>query len=259
MVLDPGAHDLLGLEQRLRDLMQPRDVVLVMLDGIERDGVRQVGEVRVDASLGIDRHLVVLQVVIIHPLLQVAEEEVVGGPVLLAESLGRDGLDARQKAGVDLVPVGDGGQRVVAELVVVAVVADGRGPGGGELEVRLPRLLEERVLRGEAGLDGVDRLRLGGGGEGGKYESGGDCKGERRRTHSRSVAEEARMCGRRVLAAMRTPSGRSSRRFRGRIRRDQRSRNARSIHVWRRRSASSTAISSASRAGAGRSSSARRW
>ena len=42
------------------------------------------------------RHLVFFEVVILNALLQLAEEEIVGDPVLLGEARGIDGLDAGQ-------------------------------------------------------------------------------------------------------------------------------------------------------------------
>ena len=95
------------------------------------------------AALRIDGHLVILQVVIFLAFLQVAQEEVVRGAVFFAETSGRDGLDASEIRGVDLVAADDGGERVVAELVVVTVVADGGGERGREFEGGLPGLGEE--------------------------------------------------------------------------------------------------------------------
>ncbi len=141
--LDAGAHHVFGLEQRLGDPVQARDVVVVVLDGVERDGEREVGEVGVGAALRVDGHLVILQVVVLGAFLEVAQEQVVRGAVFLAEAFGRDGLDADEVGGVQVVAALDGGEGVVAELVVVAVVADGGGEGGGQAQVGLPGVFEQ--------------------------------------------------------------------------------------------------------------------
>ena len=146
VVLYAGAEDVFGLEEGARNLVEARDVVLVVLDGVEGHGEREVGDAGVDAA----GHLVVLEVVVVHALLQVVEEEVVRGAVFLGEALGRDSLDADKVGGAGLMALRGGGEGVVAELVVVAVVADARGEGGGELEGGLPGLGEEGVLGGQA-------------------------------------------------------------------------------------------------------------
>ena len=97
MILHSRAQHVLGLQQRVRDLMQPRDVVLVMLDRVERHRVRQIGQPRMNAALRRHRHLVILQIEVIDVLLHVPQKEVVRRPILLAEPLGRNRLDLRQK------------------------------------------------------------------------------------------------------------------------------------------------------------------
>ena len=142
-----------------------------MLDGVEGDGVGEVGERGVGAAAGADGHLVLLEVEVVGGLLEVAQEKIVGGTVFFGETFGGDGLDAGEVGRVDVVAALDGGEGVVAELVVVAVVADSGGEGGGKLEVGLPGLGEESVLRGETG-GGV----VGGGGlreDGGAEDEGG--------------------------------------------------------------------------------------
>ena len=86
------------------NLVEAGDVVLVVLDGVEGHGEREVGEAGVDAAqLPSTRHLVLLQVVVVHALLQVAEEEVVRDAVFFGEAVRGDGLDAGEVGGVDLV------------------------------------------------------------------------------------------------------------------------------------------------------------
>ena len=62
----------------------------------------------------------------------------------------RDGLQAAEKASVGLVALGDGGERVLGELVVVAIVAESRGALGKVAQVGLVLLFEKGVLGGEA-------------------------------------------------------------------------------------------------------------
>jgi hypothetical protein len=50
VIVHSGAEHLLGLEEGLGDLVQAGDVVLVVLDGVEGHGKREVGEVGVDAA-----------------------------------------------------------------------------------------------------------------------------------------------------------------------------------------------------------------
>ena len=49
LVFHAGAQNFGGLAQDARNLVQARDVVLVVLDGIEGHGKRQIGEAGVDA------------------------------------------------------------------------------------------------------------------------------------------------------------------------------------------------------------------
>ncbi len=167
VVLDADAEDVFGLEEGAGDLVKARDVVFIVLHGVEGHGEREVGDAGVNASSatgGAERHFVVFEVVVVHRFLEVAQEEVVGDAIGIGETFGGDGLDAGEISGVDLVATGVSGESVVAELVVVAVVADRGGEGGGELEVGLPGLGEEGVLGGDAG---------GGGGGCGLGERGG--------------------------------------------------------------------------------------
>ena len=153
VVLHAGAQDFLGLGEDAGDLVEAGDVVLVVLDGVERDGEREVGEVGVRAVHLRDGHLVFFEAVVVEALLEGAHEQVVGELILLGEAGGGDGFEAGEKGLVGGVPAGDAGERVVVELVVVAVVAVGGGALGGVLEVGLILLFEESVLGGEAGFE----------------------------------------------------------------------------------------------------------
>src|SRR5208283_5835205 len=92
-----------------------------------RDGLWKIGERSVDAILLIDGHFVLFEVEVGDALLQNANEQVVGELILVGESGGGDGLEAREEIAVDLIALVNGGERVFGELVVVAIVAEGRG------------------------------------------------------------------------------------------------------------------------------------
>ena len=77
--------------------MEARDVVLVVLDGVEWHGKREVSEVDMDATAATGctkGHLELFEVVVLDALLKLAEEKVVGDLVLLGEAGRIDGLDA---------------------------------------------------------------------------------------------------------------------------------------------------------------------
>ena len=97
LVFHAGAEDFDGLGQDLRNLVQTRDVVLVVFDGIERHGERQIGEAGMDAVLLVDGHLVFFEVEVGDALLQNANQQVVRELVLIGEAGGRDRLQARKE------------------------------------------------------------------------------------------------------------------------------------------------------------------
>ena len=158
VVFHAGAKDFGGLGEDARNLLQAGDVVLVVLDGIEGDGERQVREAGMDAVLLVDGHLVFFEVVVGDALLQNANEQIVGESVLVGEAGGGDGLKARQEILVGLMALGDGGERVVGELVVVAIVAEGRGALGKVAEIGFVLFIEESVLRRQSIGDGFGVL-----------------------------------------------------------------------------------------------------
>ena len=90
-------QNVFDLQQRRRDLMEPSDVILVVLDRIERNGIGQIGEVRVQSALRGDRHLVILEVPVVRVFLKSAHEQIVRRLILFVESFRRDRFDARQE------------------------------------------------------------------------------------------------------------------------------------------------------------------
>jgi hypothetical protein len=129
-----------------------------MLDGVEGNRERQIGESGVDAILLVDGHLEFLERVIRDALLEDTDEKIVGELILLGESGCGDGLEAGEEVLIGLVALADGGKREVGELVVIAVVAEGGGALGEVAEVGFVLLLEEGVLSREALGDGLGVL-----------------------------------------------------------------------------------------------------
>ncbi len=73
VIVHSGAEDFLGLEEGARDLVEARDVVLVVLDGIEWHGKREVGEVDMDATAAAgcaEGHLELFEVVVLRRALE---------------------------------------------------------------------------------------------------------------------------------------------------------------------------------------------
>jgi hypothetical protein len=172
-----------------------------MLDGVEGHGEREVGQVGVDAASAAgraERHLVFFEVVVFDALLELAEEEVVRDEVLLGKACGIDGLDASKVGEIALVAVSGGGERVIAELVVVAIVPDGGSEGGVQLESGLPGVVEEGVLGGQARVYRGGRLGRGELSSSGEEESEGD---EGIGTHAERVPERPELRAQKIQAA----------------------------------------------------------
>src|SRR3954453_7496308 len=121
-----------------------------MLDGVERNGERQIRQVCVDAVLLSDRHLVFLEIEVGYALFKGANHEFLGELVLIGKAGGCDGLQSPQEVRVGLVPLLDGGKRVVSELVVVAIVTESGCALRKIAEIGFVLLVKERVLCGEA-------------------------------------------------------------------------------------------------------------
>jgi len=90
------------------DLVKPRDVVLVVLDRVERDRQWQIREAGMDAILLVDGHLVLFEVEVGDALPEDANQKVVGELVLIGESSTRDGSQPAQEGFISFVTLNDG-------------------------------------------------------------------------------------------------------------------------------------------------------
>jgi hypothetical protein len=129
--------------------MKTGNVVLVVLERVEWDRKRQVGEAGVDAILLVNRHLVLFEVVVGDALPQDTNKEVVRELVLLGEPSGRDSFEPGQEGLVGLVELGDGIEGAVAKPVVISIVAESGGTLGKVPQIGLVLLVEKGVLGGE--------------------------------------------------------------------------------------------------------------
>src|SRR5216683_814193 len=108
LVFNAGAKDFGGLGEDSGDMMKTGNVVLVVLEGVEWDRKRQVGEAGVDAILLVNWHLVLFEVVVGDALPENTNKEVVRELVLVGEPGGRDSFEPGQEGLVGLVELGDG-------------------------------------------------------------------------------------------------------------------------------------------------------
>ncbi len=149
-VFDSSAQDFGGLTEHAGNLAKPGDVVFIVLDRIKRDGKREVCKTGMNAVLLIDWHLVLFEIEVGDALLQNTNEEVVRELVLIGETRTRDGFKPGKEGFVGFVALGNRVERILGELVVVAIVAIGRGAFGKVAEIGLVLLFEKSVLGGEA-------------------------------------------------------------------------------------------------------------
>src|SRR6202789_2536497 len=124
VVLHTCAQNVLRLLERLRNLVQTRDVVLIMLHRIERHRERKIGQPRMNAAHPADRHLVLFQVVVLHPLLGLKQKQIVRYQVLLRKTGRVDRLDLRQIGYLEVVLMRNRSQRIVPKLIVIPVVSN---------------------------------------------------------------------------------------------------------------------------------------
>lgn len=133
--------------------MQASDVVFVVLDRVEGRGTRQVGKTRMNASAAprcAERHFELFEIVVIQALLELAEKKVVRDQILVRKAGRIDRLDLGQVGNLALMACSRSAKRVIAELVVVAIVADSSRLRGIHLESGLPRVVKKGVLSSQA-------------------------------------------------------------------------------------------------------------
>ena len=94
LVLHSGAKDFSGLGEDARNLMQTRDVVLIVLYRVERDRKWKVRKTGMDAVLLADGHLVLFEIEVSNALLQHADQKIVRELSWSEKPAGRDGLKA---------------------------------------------------------------------------------------------------------------------------------------------------------------------
>src|SRR5260221_11744190 len=97
-----------------------------------------------------DRHLKFSQVEVGDALLEDTNEEVVGELILVGKAGDGDGIKAAQESMVGFVAVSNGGERIVAELIVVAEGAVRSHASGGVGEVGLVLLVQKVGLPNQA-------------------------------------------------------------------------------------------------------------
>src|SRR5258706_12852854 len=117
-----------------------------------------------NAILLVDWHLVFFEVEVGDTVLQDTNKEIVGKLVLVGESSARDGFKPGEEGLIRVVVLGDGVERAVGELVVVAVVSEGGSALGKIAEIGFVLLLKKSVQGaavvgdwlGILGKDGAD-------------------------------------------------------------------------------------------------------
>src|SRR5579862_3797053 len=98
--------------------MEPSDVVLVLLHGVERYSERQVSESDMRTTHLADGHLVLFEGVIVHVLLQRTQQHFVGHHILFRKASGWNGCKARDKGLVALMLGAECGQRAPVQAIV---------------------------------------------------------------------------------------------------------------------------------------------
>ncbi len=150
LVLHAGTKHFGYPAQHTRNLMQARNVVLIVLNRIERHRQRQISETGVNAILLVDRHLVFFEIKIRDALLQHTNHEVVRELILTREAGTRNRLEAAQEAFVGIMALHNRRERILPELVVIAIIAIGGSPLRKVAEIRLILIIVKSILSREA-------------------------------------------------------------------------------------------------------------
>ena len=117
-----------------------------MRHGIERYTEGQVGQPGVDTVLLVDRHFEILQFVTDVLALQLALQQLMAEQILVAHPVRRNLFQPLKKIIGFGVQACDVGERILAELGVVAIIAHRGGALGRILQPRLIKFFEERIL-----------------------------------------------------------------------------------------------------------------
>ena len=157
-VLHADRHVLSHLRKCRGQRMQPRDPVVVIFHRGETQHGRQPRIVVVDAAHLVHRHLPLLELRAFLVQFEFAHEQILARLLLVGEPGGVDRRQAQQKLLLPRQRVIHRLHGVVAGLVVVALVAEGRGKLGIVLELVLPVLVEE-IAEGLAAVFKRDRRR----------------------------------------------------------------------------------------------------
>ena len=154
VIFDAGHHVGADLLEDGGDFRETRGVVVVIFDGFKGEERNQLGQLDVRAPHLRDGHLPRLEFGFLLLLDELAHHQIVAEDLLIGQAGGIDGGESNDVVAAASKLVVVGGDRVVGELVVVALVADGGGKLRGVAELLLPHLGEERLERGAAVFEG---------------------------------------------------------------------------------------------------------
>ena len=124
LVVGAGLHVRHNLRERVRDLAQPRNVVVVIVGRIERGVLRQLRQVKLDAVVLVHRHLPLFERRAFLVFDQRAQHQLGGELLLLRQPVAVDGGKAVNVTASARERVVDRAGRVVGQLRVVALVAE---------------------------------------------------------------------------------------------------------------------------------------
>src|SRR5579863_9317351 len=147
MIVHTDRHIRRYLFKGVRNGMEPRDPVVVVFGGRESKPCRQLRIARVDAIHLVYRHLPLLEFVRLLVLCETANQQLARNLLLISQASRIDSGKAKQPALLARQPVVVCLYRVVAELVVVSLVANDGSKLRTVLEARLPIFAEERIKR----------------------------------------------------------------------------------------------------------------
>src|SRR5262249_47008636 len=141
----PFAHLDSGLIQHARNLSKARNVVLVVLDGLEGKHVDKIGQPNLDAILLVNGHLPRLEAGALQLHLEVTDYQRLVQNFLIRKTRRVDGLETGEKfLGLVKILVNSLLRKVV-ELVVPPLVAKERSSDGARAQAVFP-LLRQKIV-----------------------------------------------------------------------------------------------------------------